>query len=85
MTTNTTLARGSRRALPDLGERARRQCRGDALLHGVGGAAGAVGGKGAAALGLSGVVDAKVMDRLYMEHIGPGGRAADPAAGQGEG
>ena len=30
-------------------------------------------GKGAAALGLSGVVDAKVMDRLYMEHIGPGG------------
>ena len=30
-------------------------------------------GTGAAALGLSGTVDAKVMDRLYMEHIGPGG------------
>src|SRR5436190_2806888 len=30
-------------------------------------------GKGAAALGLSGMVDGKVMDRLYMEHIGPGG------------
>src|SRR6266480_2438535 len=30
-------------------------------------------GAGAAALGLSGTVDAKVMDRLYMEHIGPGG------------
>ena len=30
-------------------------------------------GKGAAALGLSGTVDGKVMDRLYMEHIGPGG------------
>ena len=30
-------------------------------------------GKGAAALGLSGVVDAEVMDRLYMEHIGPAG------------
>ena len=30
-------------------------------------------GKGAAALGLSGEVDAKVMDRLYMEHVGPDG------------
>jgi TrwC relaxase len=30
-------------------------------------------GKGAAALGLSGTVDAKVMDRLYMDHIGLGG------------
>src|SRR5712675_1469605 len=30
-------------------------------------------GKGAAALGLSGVVDAEVMDRLYMQHIGPAG------------
>ena len=30
-------------------------------------------GKGAAALGLSGTVDGKVMDRLYMEHVGPGG------------
>src|SRR6266700_6978970 len=30
-------------------------------------------GKAAAALGLSGTVDGKVMDRLYMEHIGPGG------------
>ena len=30
-------------------------------------------GKGAAALGLSGEVDDKVMDRLYMEHIGPCG------------
>src|SRR6266702_1189496 len=30
-------------------------------------------GRGAAALGLSGTVDGKVMDRLYMEHIGPGG------------
>ena len=30
-------------------------------------------GKGSAALGLSGVVDAEVMDRLYMQHIGPAG------------
>ena len=30
-------------------------------------------GKGAAALGLSGTVDGTVMDRLYMEHVGPGG------------
>jgi hypothetical protein len=30
-------------------------------------------GKGAAALGLSGTVDGKVMDRLYMEHVGPSG------------
>ena len=30
-------------------------------------------GKGSAALGLSGTVDAKVMDRLYMEHVGPDG------------
>jgi hypothetical protein len=30
-------------------------------------------GKGAAALGLSGTVDGKVMDRLYMEHVRPGG------------
>src|SRR6266567_1950127 len=30
-------------------------------------------GQGAAALGLSGTVDAKIMDQLYMEHIGPGG------------
>ena len=30
-------------------------------------------GKGAASLGLAGVVDAPVMDRLYMQHIGPGG------------
>ena len=30
-------------------------------------------GGGAAALGLSGTVDGKVMDQLYMEHIGPGG------------
>ena len=36
-------------------------------------------GKGAAALGLSGTVDAKVMDRLYMEHVGPSGeRLARP-------
>jgi hypothetical protein len=31
-------------------------------------------GKGAAALGLSGIVDAKVMDRLYVEHIDPSGK-----------
>ena len=30
-------------------------------------------GKGAAALGLSGAVDDKVMDRLYMEGVGPNG------------
>jgi hypothetical protein len=30
-------------------------------------------GKGAAALGLSGTVDGKVMDQLYMEHVGPSG------------
>jgi TrwC relaxase/AAA domain len=30
-------------------------------------------GKGAAVLGLSGIVDAKVMDLLYMEHMGPSG------------
>ena len=30
-------------------------------------------GKGSAALRLSGVVDATVMDRLYMQHIGPAG------------
>ena len=30
-------------------------------------------GKGAAALGLSGAVDGEVMDRLYMQHVGPGG------------
>ncbi len=30
-------------------------------------------GKGSAALGLSGTVDAKVMDRLYMKHVGPNG------------
>jgi hypothetical protein len=39
-------------------------------------------GKGAAALGLSGVVDAKVMDRLYMEHIGPGGERLTRPRGQ---
>ena len=39
-------SRGSRRALPDVGEGARRQRRGDALLHRVGGAAGPVGGQG---------------------------------------
>jgi hypothetical protein len=30
-------------------------------------------GKGSAALGLAGTVDAKVMDRLYMQHVGPDG------------
>ncbi len=35
--------------------------------------AGQWAGKGAAALGLSGTVDAKVMDRLYMQHVGPDG------------
>src|SRR6478752_7207037 len=30
-------------------------------------------GKGAAALGLSGTVDGTVMDRLYMENVGPAG------------
>lgn len=30
-------------------------------------------GKGAAILGLSGTVDAKIMDQLYMEHVGPSG------------
>ena len=35
--------------------------------------AGQWAGKGSAALGLSGTVDAKVMDRLYMEHVGPDG------------
>jgi hypothetical protein len=30
-------------------------------------------GTGAAALGLAGTVDGTVMDRLYMEHVGPGG------------
>ena len=30
-------------------------------------------GKGAAALGFSGKVDAKIMDQLYMEHVGPSG------------
>ena len=30
-------------------------------------------GKGAAALGLSGAVDGEVMERLYMQHVGPGG------------
>ena len=30
-------------------------------------------GKGAAALGLAGTVDGTVMDRLYMENVGPGG------------
>src|SRR5207302_1298846 len=30
-------------------------------------------GKGAVALGLSGTVDGTVMDRLYMEHVGPSG------------
>jgi conjugative relaxase-like TrwC/TraI family protein len=30
-------------------------------------------GKGAAALGLSGTVDGKIMDRLYMQHVGPSG------------
>src|SRR5262249_37546543 len=30
-------------------------------------------GQGAAALGLSGMVDGTGMDRLYMENIGPGG------------
>src|SRR5271165_1850321 len=39
-------SRGSRRALSDLGERAWRECRGDALLHRVGGAAGPVGRQG---------------------------------------
>src|SRR5947207_1898573 len=38
--------RGSRRALPDVGERAWRERRGDAVLHRVGGAAGPVGGQG---------------------------------------
>ena len=39
-------------------------------------------GKGAVALGLSGKVDAKVMDRLYMEYIGPGGeRLTRPRGG----
>ena len=41
-------------------------------------------GKGAASLGLSGEVDGKVMDRLYMEQVGPCGRAADAAAGASE-
>jgi TrwC relaxase len=31
-------------------------------------------GKGAAALGLSGTVDPDVIERLYQEHIGPGGQ-----------
>ena len=35
--------------------------------------AGQWAGKGSVALGLSGTVDAKVMDRLYMEHVGPDG------------
>jgi len=30
-------------------------------------------GRGAAALGLSGTVDGEVMDRLYMQHVGPNG------------
>ena len=30
-------------------------------------------GKGAASLGLSGEVDAEVMDRLYMQQVGPSG------------
>ena len=30
-------------------------------------------GNGAAALGLAGAVDCEVMERLYMQHIGPGG------------
>jgi len=30
-------------------------------------------GKGAAALGLHGTVEADVIERLYQEHIGPGG------------
>jgi ATP-dependent exoDNAse (exonuclease V) alpha subunit len=30
-------------------------------------------GKGAAALGLAGAVDGDVMERLYMQHVGPGG------------
>ena len=39
-------------------------------------------GKGAVTLGLSGTVDAKVMDRLYMEHVGPGGeRLTRPRGG----
>jgi hypothetical protein len=41
-------------------------------------------GKGSAALGLSGTVDAKVMDRLYMEHVGPNGELLTrPRASQG--
>ena len=30
-------------------------------------------GKGSAALGLAGAVDAKVMDQLFMQHVGPDG------------
>jgi TrwC relaxase len=42
-------------------------------------------GKGSVALGLSGVVDAEVMDRLYMQPHRACGGATDPAAGEGEG
>ncbi len=46
-------------------------------------------GKGAAALGLSGQVDPKVIERLYQENIGPGGellvkRRQSKAAGERE-
>jgi TrwC relaxase len=64
---------GSRRALPDFRKRARRERWGDALLHRVGEPPGQWAGKGAAILGLSGTVDAKIMDQLYMEHVGPSG------------
>ena len=74
-------SRGSRRALPDDGERARRQRRGDALLHRVGGAAGPVGGQGRCRPGAVG-------DRGREDHgpalhgaCRPGGGAAGKAAG----
>ena len=39
-------------------------------------------GKGAAALGLAGTVDGKVMDRLYMQNVGPSGERLTPPRGK---
>jgi hypothetical protein len=39
-------------------------------------------GRGSASLGLAGQVDATVMDRLYMQHIGPGGERLTRSRGK---